>query len=61
MPDDAPVHLGHQRNRQGAGGAQRLDDELLGVVADRQRREGRDGDVGDGVVVGRGFGADDDW
>ena len=42
MPHNAAIHLGDQRYGQGPCGAQRLDDELLGVVTDLQGIEGGD-------------------
>lgn len=56
MSDHLPIEFRDQRFRQRSGGTQRLDDELLGVLADSEGLEGGDGDGGDGVGVGVGSG-----
>lgn len=45
MPHDGSVDLSDQRNRQGAGGSQSIDDELLRLVADRMILESQSGDL----------------
>jgi hypothetical protein len=52
------VEFRDQGHGQRPGGAQCLDNELLGVVADRQGRKGCHGHLGDGADVGGGFSAD---
>ena len=59
MPDHAPIQFRNQRYTERTGGAQCLDDEMFSVIADGQRVEGRDGDLGDGADVGVGFVADE--
>ena len=52
MPHNMAIHFGDQRYGQGACGTKRLDDELLGVVADLQGLKGRDSHFGNdfGIV-----------
>ncbi|CFW33865.1 Uncharacterised protein [Bordetella pertussis] len=58
MADHPGVELGHQRQRQRAGGAQRLDDVRLGLLAVRMAAKRRLRHVEDGALVGGGFGTD---
>jgi hypothetical protein len=60
MSNFAPIHLSHERDRQGFGGAERGNDELLRVIADRQSAECSDCDVGNGAGIGIGLTPDND-
>jgi hypothetical protein len=60
MSNYAPLHLRHERNSQGIGGAERGNDELLRVIADRQSAEGSDCDVSNGTDIGIGLTPDKD-
>jgi hypothetical protein len=55
MSDNAAVQLGHKRNSQGVGGAERSNDVLFRVIADRQRTECSDCDAGNGAGIGGGL------
>jgi len=55
MSNYAPIHLSHERNSQGFGGAERGNDELLRVIADRQSTECSDCDVSNGAGIGIGL------
>ena len=52
MPHHSPIQFGDERYREGLGGAQRDDDELLRVPANLQRLERGNGYFGDRVRVG---------
>ncbi len=54
------IHFCDKRYRQGLGGAQCLDDELLGVIADLQRLKRRNGHLGYRTHIGIGFAPDND-
>lgn len=60
MPDQAAAPRTDRRQPRQAFPYQRLDDELLGVLADSERPERGEGDGGDGVGIAVGFVADDD-
>lgn len=60
MADHDPIRFGDQRHRQGAALAQRLDDEVLGLVTEGMKLERPARDAFDGTDVGGGFRADDD-
>ena len=47
MPYHSAIHFCDQRYRESIGGAQRLDDEMLRVVADLQGLERCDGHLSD--------------
>ena len=59
MPHYAPIHFGHERNSERLGGAQRVDDELLRMVAGCQSIERSDGDFSDSADVGARFTSDE--
>jgi len=60
MPDHTAVHFCDERYREGLGGAQRLDDELLRVVAYLQGLERRDGHLGNRADIVVRFVPDND-
>lgn len=51
MSNYAPIHFSHKRNSQGFGGAERGNDKLLRVIADRQSTECSDCDVSNGTDI----------
>lgn len=61
MADDVPILHGDKRQGECPGFAQRVDDELFGVIADLQRGEGLLRQRVDGADVSGGFGADDNF
>jgi len=51
MPDHTAARFRNQRYHEGLGGAKRLDNELFGVVTDRQGLKRGDRHLGDGSDV----------
>lgn len=60
MPYHPAIRFRDERHREGLGGAERLDDVLLRVIADLQGLERGDGHRGDRARIGPGFVPDHD-
>jgi hypothetical protein len=58
MPHDAPIHFGDKRDRERPGGTQCSNDELLRLIADRQRLERSGRNLGDGADIVARFTSD---
>jgi hypothetical protein len=51
MSNYPPIHFCYERDRERPGGAQCGNDEVFGLIADRQTPERCDRDLGDGAGV----------
>ena len=61
MPYHTAIGFCDERYREGPGGAQCRDDELLRVLADLQGLERGDSHLGDRAHIGIGFASDNDF
>ena len=61
MPYHTAMDLGDERYREGMGGAQRLDDKLLRLIADLHGLEGCNRHFGYCADIGVGLGPDCDF